>query len=73
MIADITTIIWKEAREIFHQGGRFRGGWLGMLIFMDVFGIFMPLQSGRLWIESPIGLVYWGWIPFLLVSGVIAD
>ncbi len=73
MIADITTIIWKEAREMFHQGGRFRGGWLGMLIFVGVFGIFMPLQSGRLWVESPIGLAYWAWVPFLLVSSVIAD
>jgi len=73
MITDITTMIWKEAREMFHLGGRFRGGWVGMLIFTGVFGVFMPLQSGRAWIESPIGLVYWGWIPFLLVSGVIAD
>lgn len=73
MLTDVATIVWKETREMFHQGGRFRGGWLGMLFFVGVFGIFMPLQSGRAWVESPTGLVFWGWIPFLLVSSVIAD
>ena len=73
MIIDMATIIWKETREMFHQGGRLKGGWLGMVVFIGVFGIFMPLQSGRAWVESPVGLVFWGWIPFLLVSSVIAD
>jgi ABC-2 type transport system permease protein len=73
MIGDIGTIIWKEAKEILLQRGNLRGGWFGLLIFVGVFGIFMPLQSGPSWVESPIGLLYWSWVPFLLVSGVVAD
>jgi ABC-2 type transport system permease protein len=73
MIGDIWTIIWKEAKEILLQRGNLRGGWFGLLIFVGVFGIFMPLQSGPSWVESPIGLLYWSWVPFLLVSGVVAD
>jgi ABC-2 type transport system permease protein len=73
MISDILTIIWKELKEILFQRGRFRGGWLGMVFFVLVFGIFMPLQSGPDWVSSPIGLIYWAWIPFLLVSGIVAD
>ncbi len=73
MISDILTIIWKEYKEILFQGGRFRGGWLGMAFFVLVFGIFMPIQTGPGWVNSPIGLVYWAWIPFLLVSGIVAD
>jgi ABC-2 type transport system permease protein len=73
MIGDIWTIIWKEAKEILFQRGNLRGGWFGLLIFIGVFGIFMPLQSGPSWVESPIGLLYWSWVPFLLVSGVVAD
>ena len=73
MISDIGTFIWKEAKEILLQRGNLRGGWFGLLIFVGVFGIFMPLQSGPSWVESPIGLLYWSWVPFLLVSGVVAD
>ncbi len=73
MIADILTVMWKETKELVFMRGRFRGGILGMLIFIAVFGIFMPLQSGRAWVESPVNLVYWGWVPFLMVSSVVAD
>lgn len=73
MIPDIWTIIWKETKELLFQRGNLRGGWLGLLVFIGVFGIFMPLQSGPEWVESPTGLFIWGWVPFLLVSGVVAD
>jgi ABC-2 type transport system permease protein len=73
MITDITTILWKEMKELFQQRGKMRGGWLGLVFFIGVFGIFMPLQTGAEWLESPVSLIYWSWIPFLLVSSVIAD
>jgi ABC-2 type transport system permease protein len=55
------------------QRGSLRGGWLGLVIFVAVFGILLPLQSGRGWVESPTGLAVWAWVPFLLVSSVVAD
>jgi ABC-2 type transport system permease protein len=73
MIEDMNTIVRKELRELLFQRGRFRGGWVGILFFVTVFGIVMPLQNGPDWVKSPIGLVYWAWVPFLLVSGVVAD
>lgn len=73
MIVDMYTIIWKEAKELLQQRGRMRGGLIGMLFFIGIFGILMPIQTGREWVSSPIGLFYWSWIPFLLVSSVIAD
>lgn len=73
MIRDVFTVTWKEIKELLLQHGRFRGGIVRMLVFVGVFGVMMPLQAGPEWIDSPIGLVYWGWIPFLLVSGVVAD
>lgn len=73
MIQDILTIVRKEAKELFSQRVRFRGGLIGMLIFIGVFGIFLPLQSGRAWVESPVNVIYWAWIPFLMVSSVVAD
>jgi ABC-2 type transport system permease protein len=50
-----------------------RGGRLGPFLLVAVFGIFLPLQSGRAWVESPAVLVYWIWVPFLLVGGIVAD
>jgi ABC-2 type transport system permease protein len=73
MITDILTIIWKEAKELFLQRGILRGGRLGVAIFMVAFGVLLPLQTGREWVSSPIGLVFWGWLPFMLVGTVVAD
>jgi ABC-2 type transport system permease protein len=73
MISDIWTITKKEMKELLTQRGRFRGGGLGMLFFLAVFGIVMPLQAGKAWVDSPIVLAYWAWVPFLLVTSVIAD
>ncbi|MFZ6030070.1 MAG: ABC transporter permease [Chloroflexota bacterium] len=74
MVSDILTVLWKELRELpVAAGGGFRGGKGGMLIFLLVFGVYMPLQSGPGWVTSPLSLLYWAWVPFLLVSSVIAD
>lgn len=73
MIADILTLMWKEVKEMPYLRGGLRGGKMGLLIFIGVFGIFMPLQSGPEFVSSPIALIYWAWVPFLMVSSVIAD
>lgn len=73
MMQDILTVIWKELRELVNLRGRQRGGWMSMLILVGVFGILMPLQSGRSWFLTPLPILYYGWLPFTLVSSVIAD
>jgi len=72
MMADIGTIMWKEWKEILSWGGN-RGSKVGLLVFVGIFGIFLPLQMGRAWVESPMMLAYWAWVPLFLVSSVIAD
>lgn len=71
MIADIATVMWKEWKEFLVWGGS--RGKIGLLIFVGVFGVFLPLQMGRAWVESPIVLAYWAWVPMFLVTSVIAD
>ncbi len=73
MIADILTVMWKELRELFLQRGTRRGTLTSLGIFLILFGILMPLQIGRDWVNTPVGLAYWGWLPFMLVNNVIAD
>ncbi len=73
MIADIFTVAWKELREMLVQGdprGRSR---ISLLLLVGIFGIIIPLQNGRDWIDSPISVIIWGWMPFLWVSGIVAD
>lgn len=74
MIADILTVAIKELREIFTFGGDVRGrGKYSLLSLIGVFGVFFPLQSGREWVTSPMSIMVWGWMPFLWVSGIVAD
>jgi ABC-2 type transport system permease protein len=73
MITDILTVARKELREIVVQGdprGRSR---FGLIILVLVFGIVIPLQNGRAWVETPVSLIVWSWMPFLWVSGIVAD
>ncbi|HSA96363.1 MAG TPA: ABC transporter permease [Acidobacteriota bacterium] len=73
MFRDVKSIVWKELKEILGQRGRLKGGKTGMLFFLLVFGALLPLQNGAGWIRSPLVLIYWSWVPFLLASGVVAD
>ena len=73
MITDIGTVIWKEWKEYLLQRGNFRGGWLGFAFTLGIFGVFMPLQSGAAWVESPLSMAVWGWLPLFIVAGVVAD
>ena len=73
MIADIWTVIWKEWRELIFQRGNLRGIMLSLLPSVMLFGIILPSQVGHFWVESPLPLGLWGWLPMLPVTAVIAD
>jgi len=78
MITDISTVMLKELKEwLFQRGnsgrGNFRGGWVGQLVFIGIFGIFLPFQIGPDWVNNPMALAYWSWVPLFMVSGVTAD
>lgn len=73
MIADVVTVMWKDWKELLRQGGSPRRGWVSLAIVVGAFGIFMPLQFGRGWVETPAMLIYWAWVPLFLVGGSVAD
>jgi len=73
MIADMWTVAWKEYKELLSRDGILRGGKFSILLFLGVFGVFLPWQFGREWGQSPILLAYWVWVPLLLVTSTIAD
>jgi ABC-2 type transport system permease protein len=73
MIADVVTVATKELREILSFGDTRGRSKFSLLFLIAIFGVFIPLQNGRAWIDSPINIMVWGWMPFLWVSGIVAD
>ncbi len=73
MIGDVWTIMLKEWKELLLQRGNMRGGWLSLLVMIAVFGVYLPLQTGRGWVETPATLAIWLWVPLFLVTSVVAD
>jgi ABC-2 type transport system permease protein len=73
VIGDVLTVAWKEWRELFQLGGSHRGGRFSLVLLIGVFGVFLPLQSGAEWVQSPATVFYWGWVPLMLVGSAVAD
>ena len=73
MIADILNVAGKELREILTFGDARGRSKFSLLVLILIFGIFFPLQNGRDWVDSPTSIMIWGWMPFIWVSGVVAD
>jgi len=73
MIADIIAIVTKEWKEIFLMRGSLRSGLLNLGIIVALVGIFIPLQTGEMWLRSAAGLATWSWLPIFLVMSVVAD
>lgn len=72
MFIDILTVTNKELREYlslsFATSGVFR-----ILVLIGIFGIFMPLQNGVEGITSGMSALFIVWMPFMMISGIVAD
>lgn len=73
MISDILVVTRKEIKEILVMGGGGTRGWLSQLVLFGIFGIFLPLQAGRAWVETPLLLLAWAWLPYLLAATTVSD
>ena len=72
MINDILAILWKEWKELFQQRGM-RGAVFNWVVMVALLGVFMPLQFGRDWVDRPLVMLLWSWLPILAAIGVVAD
>jgi ABC-2 type transport system permease protein len=73
VLADTWTVLRKELREVVRLYGGGRLGVLGLLAVPLVFGVLLPLQMGRAWVETPFALFFWVWLPPFLVLSLVAD
>ena len=71
-MSDILTMMWKESKDVF-----FQGGWRSLirpLIVVGIIGIYVPLQLGPQWVDlTPIGMVLLLWVPFFMIISFIGD
>lgn len=73
MIADILTVAGKELREMLMFGDSRGRSKLSLLVLLVIFGVVIPLQSGRDWVTSPVSAMVWAWMPYMWVYSVVAD
>jgi ABC-2 type transport system permease protein len=71
-MSDILTMVWKESKDVF-----FQGGWRSLirpLILVGVIGIYLPLQFGPRWVDlTPLGMLLLLWLPFFVIISFIGD
>ncbi len=70
---DILTVFRKEWNEYLHARSSIKGTIMQTFFPILIFGIVFPLQAGKEWIESPIPILSFAWIPLLFVSALTAD
>jgi len=73
VIGDILTVMWKDWRELVFHRASLRGTLASAAVVIILLGLVFPLRIGGAWLGSPMYLVYWGWVPSMLVSTLIAD
>jgi len=74
MIADILTVALKEIKELpYLRKDKSRTNLFSLLIFLAVFGILLPWQTGSEWVTSPFSLLPWAWLPFMMVGTTMVD
>jgi ABC-2 type transport system permease protein len=71
-VSDILTMVWKEWKDVFFQGGP--RSLIRPLIVIAVTGVYIPLQFGAQWVDlMPIGMLILLWVPFYVIISSIGD
>lgn len=73
MVRDAWLVAMKEYREVLLRMGSLKGNLFNMVLILGIFGVFMPIQAGREWVEQPLMPLAYAWLPLFLVSALVAD
>lgn len=66
---DLRTMVWKEWAEFVRQ----RSTIISMALFLVIFGVFLPAQRGKPWVDSAAPFFNSVLFPIMLVLGIVAD
>ena len=72
MVTDTLTVFRKEWKEMFYHRG-VRGYLFNWIIMVLLVGVYMPIQVGAGWFNSPVMLLLWSWPALQLISALMAD
>ncbi|HEY3272293.1 MAG TPA: ABC transporter permease subunit [Methanocella sp.] len=70
MIDDIKTVLWKEIKEEILSNKQVL---LGLLVTVPVFGIMLPWNMGRAFVEEPYLLIFLSVLPLVMVINILTD
>jgi ABC-2 type transport system permease protein len=70
MLRDIGVVMWKEWQELW-IAIRTRASLIRLLVWMGIFGVMLPSQSGPFWLRSPMTLYFWVWFPMFFTSAAV--
>jgi ABC-2 type transport system permease protein len=70
MIDDIKTVLWKEVKEEIISNKQVL---LGLLVTVPVFGVILPWNTGRTYMEEPYLLIFMSLLPLVMVINILTD
>jgi ABC-2 type transport system permease protein len=70
MIDDIKTVLWKEVKEEILSNKQVL---LGLLVTVPVFGVILPWNTGRVFVEEPYMLIFLSVLPLVMVINILTD
>lgn len=73
MVRDAWLVAMKEYREVLLRMGSLKANLFNVAMIFGIFGVFMPLQAGREWVEQPLMPLAYAWLPLFLISALVAD
>src|SRR5688572_9192906 len=73
MLADVLTIMWKEARELLRIGGTRRRAVLRLIFSVGIIGILWPWQIGAQFVTSGLAVVLAAFVASMHVAAVVPD
>jgi ABC-2 type transport system permease protein len=72
MIEGVSAVVWKEFKETF-AAKRGRSAALLLAVPILLLGAFLPWQAGTAWLNSPVTMLMWAWLPAFMAVSIVAD
>jgi len=72
MLTDVLTVMWKERKGLFRVRGRRTQALLAILSPV-LLAVYLPLQEGARWVDSPLSVLLAFVVPLILVGMSIPD
>ena len=70
---DIWVVCKKEIKELLAGYGEGRRWITQIIVYVGVFGVFLPLSQREVWLGSPLPAFFFLMLPPFIGSGVVAD